>query len=89
MYMTGATGGYSLTPFLPIILNDSLSFSQELSFILSTPPVMFAVLVGEFISWLADRMHMRGPFIVILGIFAIVGLCMMGLSRERDSEICW
>jgi len=86
MYMTGAIGGYSLTLFLPIILNDSLGFSQELSFILSTLLVLFAVLVGGFISWLADRMRVRGPFIAILGVFALVGFCMMGFLSTATAR---
>lgn len=37
MYMSGAIGSYAFTFFLPIILQDSLGFSQELAFILSAP----------------------------------------------------
>ncbi|KAE9374310.1 MFS general substrate transporter [Stipitochalara longipes BDJ] len=86
MYMTGAIGGYSFTLFLPIILEDSLGFSQELSFILSTPPIIFAVLVGGFISWLAGETRLRGPFIIVLGIFALVGFCMMGFLSNATAR---
>ncbi|CZR65674.1 related to putative tartrate transporter [Phialocephala subalpina] len=82
MYMTGAIGGCSFTLFLPIILQDSLGFSQELSFILVAPPVMFAVLVGGFAAWLADKWHIRGPFVVVLGVLALVGFCMMGCLAD-------
>ncbi|KAF4627125.1 hypothetical protein G7Y89_g11032 [Cudoniella acicularis] len=57
MHMTGAIGGYTFTLFLPIVLKDSLGFDQQLSFTLTTPPVLFAVLVGISVSWLADKTH--------------------------------
>src|SRR5882724_2068019 len=86
MYMAGAIGGYSFMLFLPIILKDSLGFSQELSFIMANPPVIFAVIVGGFISWLADRTRMRGPFIVVLGVFAPLGFCMMGFLKNAPAR---
>lgn len=76
--MTDAIGGYSFTPFLPIILKDSLNFSQELSFILNTPPVIFSILVRYGFSWLADKTHMRGPYIVVEGVLALVGFVLEG-----------
>lgn len=87
MYMTGAIGGYGLNLFLPLILQDSLGFSQELAFILVVPPVLFAVIVGAASSWLADRVQRRGPFIVGLGITALIGFCMVGFVSNIAARL--
>lgn len=87
MYMTGAIGGYSFTLFLPVILQNSLGYSQELSFILSTPPVVFAVLVGGVVAWLADKIQLRGPFVAVLGTAAVVGFCMMGFLESATARL--
>ena len=78
MYMAGAVGVYAFLFFLPIILRKGMGFSLELSFILSAPPSLFAVIEAMFISWLADKVKMRGPFVVFQGCFGIIGLCMTG-----------
>jgi hypothetical protein len=56
MYMTGAIGGYRFSLFLPIILKNSLQFSDEPSFILAAPPIIFAVIIGCTFAWLADKL---------------------------------
>ncbi|KAM0432016.1 hypothetical protein ACHAQK_009932 [Fusarium lateritium] len=78
MYMAGAVGVYAFLFFLPIILRGGLGYSLELSFILSTPPSLFAVIEAMAISWLADKMRMRGPFVIFQGVIGIIGLCMTG-----------
>jgi cyanate permease len=78
MYMSGAVGVYAFIFFLPLILRKGMGFSLQLSFILSAPPSLFAVIEAMFISWLADRLKMRGPFVVFLGCIGVIGLCMTG-----------
>lgn len=78
MYMTGAIGVYAFLFFLPLILRNGLGYSLELSFILSAPPAIFSVIVAMGISWLADKTRLRGPFVIIQGLIAIIGLCMTG-----------
>ncbi|KAM5341511.1 hypothetical protein ACJ41O_014542 [Fusarium nematophilum] len=78
MYMAGAVGVYAFLFFLPIILRGGLGYSLELSFILSTPPQLFSVVEAMSISWLADRIKLRGPFVIFQGLIGIVGLCMTG-----------
>ncbi|KAL2674277.1 hypothetical protein Neosp_012728 [[Neocosmospora] mangrovei] len=78
MYMAGAVGVYAFLFFLPIILRGGLGYSLEMSFILSTPPALFSVVEAMAISWLADKMKMRGPFVVFQGLIGIIGLCMTG-----------
>ncbi|KAI1053273.1 hypothetical protein LB506_012307 [Fusarium annulatum] len=78
MYMAGAVGVYAFLFFLPIILRGGLGYSLELSFILSTPPALFAVVEAMSISWLADKTRLRGPFVIFQGLIGIIGLCMTG-----------
>lgn len=78
MYMAGAVGVYAFLFFLPIILRGGLGYSLKMPFILSTPPSLFSVVEAMAISWLADRLKMRGPFVVFQGVVGIVGLCMTG-----------
>ncbi|KAL3481891.1 major facilitator superfamily domain-containing protein [Aspergillus californicus] len=82
MYMAGAVGVYAFLFFLPLILRDGLGYSLELSFILSTPPSLFSVIEAMGISWLADKMKLRGPFVILQGIIGIVGLCMTGFLDQ-------
>jgi len=78
MYMAGAVGVYAFLFFLPIILRNGLGYSLSMSFILSAPPALFSVIVAMSVSWLADKTRVRGPFVVLQGLIAIVGLCMTG-----------
>ncbi|KAI8653715.1 MFS domain-containing protein [Fusarium sp. Ph1] len=78
MYAAGAVGVYAFLFFLPLILRGGLGYSLEMSFILSTPPSLFSVVEAMAISWLADKMKMRGPFVVFQGLIGIIGLCMTG-----------
>ncbi|RSL57589.1 hypothetical protein CEP54_008208 [Fusarium duplospermum] len=78
MYSAGAVGVYAFLFFLPLILRGGLGYSLEMSFILSTPPSLFSVIEAMTISWLADKMKMRGPFVVFQGLIGIIGLCMTG-----------
>ncbi|KAI2628454.1 MFS general substrate transporter [Hypoxylon sp. NC1633] len=82
MYSAGAVGVYAFLFFLPLILHNGMGYSQELSFVLSAPPALFSVVEGFFVSWLADKMHLRGPFVVLQGVVAIIGLCMTGFLKQ-------
>ncbi|KAF4981714.1 hypothetical protein FZEAL_2516 [Fusarium zealandicum] len=82
MYIAGAVGVYAFLFFLPIILRDGLGYSLELSFILSTPPALFSVVEAIFISWLADKTRLRGPFVIFQGLIGLVGLCMTGFLNS-------
>ncbi|KAI0009201.1 MFS general substrate transporter [Xylariaceae sp. FL0662B] len=81
MYMAGAVGVYAFLFFLPIILQKGMGYSLELAFVLSAPPALFSVVEGQLVSWLADKMRLRGPFVVVQGLVAIVGLCMTGFLQ--------
>lgn len=75
-------GSYAWTLFLPIILRDGFRFSQELAFILTTPPQVLSVIVVLALSWWADRLRLRGPFTMVVIIVGIAGLGMVGFAKD-------
>ncbi|KAH7242889.1 major facilitator superfamily domain-containing protein [Fusarium solani] len=78
IYMGSASGLYAFLFFLPVILRNSLGFSQVQAFCLTAPPAAFAVVINQFISWAADKTRMRGPYAFLECVIAIVGLAMTG-----------
>ncbi|CAK4033631.1 related to tartrate transporter [Lecanosticta acicola] len=83
MYFGGAVGSYAFTLFLPIILQDGLGFSRELSFLLSAFPPVFAALEVMALSWVSDKIHQRGIFVIGQSVLGIVGLVMVGFLRNQ------
>ncbi|OJJ48041.1 hypothetical protein ASPZODRAFT_131688 [Penicilliopsis zonata CBS 506.65] len=86
MYMTGAMGTYSFNLFLPVILRNSFDFSEALSFGLLVPPAVMAIFLAMIPAVLADRWHIRGPFVSAQALLAIVGLCMMAFLSSPVSR---
>ncbi|KAI5866132.1 MFS general substrate transporter [Durotheca rogersii] len=82
MYAAGAVGVYAFLFFLPIILRNGMGYSLELAFVLSAPPALFSVIEAVVVSWLADKMRLRGPFVIVQGVVAIIGLCMTGFVKS-------
>jgi cyanate permease len=84
--MSAAIISYAFTLFLPIILQDGAGFSQELAFILSAPPALFAVVEALIVSYYADRLRLRGPFVVSQAALGIVGLAMVAFLKSPWSR---
>ncbi|EXJ61414.1 uncharacterized protein A1O5_11729 [Cladophialophora psammophila CBS 110553] len=78
VYMAGAAGVYGLLLFLPIVLRRGLGYSQTASYLLAAPPAAAAVIFTFVVSVLSDKYHVRGPFVLLEGSLAIIGLCMIG-----------
>lgn len=80
--MGGACGNYSFLFFLPVILRNSFGFSQSMSFYLSTPPAAFGIFASMAISWLSDRVQMRGIFVIAECLVGVAGLAMTGFASD-------
>lgn len=80
--MSGAAATYGLLLFLPVVLRRGLGYSQTMSYLLAAPPAAAAVVFTFTISWISDRFRFRGPFVVLEGILAIMGLCMIGFLES-------
>ncbi|OAG37333.1 hypothetical protein AYO21_08410 [Fonsecaea monophora] len=77
---------YTLTFFTPTILN-SIGFSVEMSQILVTPPYIFGSLVSIATGILADKLHMRSPFIIAHLVLQMLGFVLIGWGPNIGSRM--
>lgn len=76
---------YALAFFIPIIL-QGMGYDVKKVFLLSAPPAVAAVPWVMFCSWAADRWKMRAPFIILQALIGIVGLLIVGYSKNNDAR---
>ncbi len=69
---------YSISFFLPIILESKLEYGVTAAQGLSTPPYVVAGIWMYFTAWLGDRYHIRGPIFIWNCLQSIVGLSLLG-----------
>jgi len=79
-YHTMSLPGYTLTLFLPTIING-LGYSSTQAQLLSIPPYAIAFITTMSIAVLAERTKRRAPFILGSSAVAIVGYIMLLTSR--------
>jgi hypothetical protein len=58
-----------------------MGFSAAMSQLLSAPPYIFACCAAFGMSALADKMHKRGPIIIIQNLLVIVGLLLTAYTK--------
>jgi len=80
MFMCATMPSYAFSYFLPLIL-AGMGFSTKESQLLSSPPYVFAVIMGLCFANVADRANKRGPFIVFQALVTIVGLAMVAFTK--------
>ena len=76
--MSGSAGLYSFLLFLPLVLRLGLGYSQTMSYLLSVPPSAVAVVFTAAVTYFSDKFKIRGPFVLLQGASAILGLGMIG-----------
>ena len=86
IYFSATIGTYALGFYLPTILKKSLGFSLAASFLLSGVRDTFAVIVSFTLSWLSDRIKMRGPFVCGQAILSIIGLALLAYTEPPTSR---
>jgi hypothetical protein len=69
---------YSISFFLPIILELKLGYSVGVAQLLTTPPYIFSGILMYVEAWIGDKYHIRGPIIVWNCVQSIVGICLLG-----------
>lgn len=82
MFFCVTTVGYSINYFLPIIL-VGLGFNTAEAQCLIVPPWVFTGLYMFAQAWLSDRYRLRGPFIALNAVVAIVGLSLMAFHSSN------
>lgn len=68
--------------FLPIILRDTLGFGIAASQCLVCPPYVAAAVLMMFTAWYGDRLHVRGPLIIMNCFIALIGLPIAGFANN-------
>ena len=76
MYISIAEPLYSLALFTPQIIAD-LDFSGASANLLSVPPYVLGFITTMVSAWVADRVIMRGPFILFWSCFVIAGYAIL------------
>ncbi|PIL23220.1 MFS general substrate transporter [Ganoderma sinense ZZ0214-1] len=76
MYFLGAVPVVSFTTFLPTIING-LGYSSTSAQVLSIPPNATGCIFTLIITYLSDKKHLRGPFILVGCPVTIIGYVML------------
>jgi hypothetical protein len=67
---------YAFAYFTPLIL-QGLGFTTTKVYLLSAPPNIAAIPYAFGFSCLADKLRIRGPFVILHAVVTIVGLMLM------------
>lgn len=72
---------YSYSLFLPTIVRG-FGYSPTTSQLLTVPPNMAAFFMVLLTTWLSDRTHLRGPFMLAGASLAVIGYIML-IASDR------
>lgn len=78
------TSTYALAYFTPVIL-EGLGYKAERALILSSPPYLVGIVYAIAISWLSDKHHKRGYYIIFNCVVVIVGLLLV--AEVKNSKV--
>ena len=73
---------YAIAYFLPIILEDGMGFGVAAAQCLVAPPYVLAAIWMYTCAVLADKYHLRGPFIIGNGVMGMIGLPLLGFATN-------
>ncbi|KAH8994728.1 MFS general substrate transporter [Lactarius hatsudake] len=71
-FMSVFITGYAVALFTPSIIHD-LGFSAANAQLLSVPPFACACVCTIIVTFYSDRLHLRGPFIVLCSTISMIG----------------
>lgn len=83
-FLTAAA--YTMSFFTPTLLS-SLGFSVALSQILVTPPYIVACIANIATGFVADKVHMRSPFIIGHVVLTMVGFGLIGWGPNTGARL--
>lgn len=73
---------YAIAYFLPIILEVGMGFSVAEAQCLIAPPYVLAAIIMFSFAWYGDKWHIRSPFIIFNGLLCLLGLALLGLTKN-------
>ncbi|KZV95186.1 MFS general substrate transporter [Exidia glandulosa HHB12029] len=85
MYLCSTMPSYAFSYFLPVILNG-MGFSVRDAQLLSSPPYIFAVLLGLLAARMSDKYNKRAPFILAQAAITIIGVCLTAFTTGNGSR---
>lgn len=78
LYVLTCTNTYAIGYFIPIILEDSMSFGVVKAQCLVAPPYVAASIIMYFQAIYSDKWHMRGPLVLGNATLAMIGMALVG-----------
>ncbi|KAF8653320.1 hypothetical protein AX16_004020 [Volvariella volvacea WC 439] len=81
MYLCATMPAYAIGFFITLILRG-MGWGVTESLLLSTPPYIVAAISVVFFSWLSDKHRLRGPFIAFQVVITLIGLILIGYTRN-------
>ena len=84
-FHSSAIPAVSFTTFLPTIING-MGFSSTRAQILTIPPNATACALTLFLSYLSDKKHVRGPFILAWCPVAMVGYALLIATKTSSGQ---
>nr|VWO95915.1 Transcriptional repressor rco-1 [Ganoderma boninense] len=85
LFFLSAIPGVSFSTFLPTIING-MGFSSTTAQILTVPPNMAGFICTLCISYLSDKKHFRGPFILAWCPVAILGYALLIATKTSAAQ---
>lgn len=80
--MSAAVGVYGIVFFIQVIISG-MGFESSIILLLCTPPYLFAIPYSLAIAYLADKTHLRAPFILFQSITTLVGLLLVAYHENN------
>ena len=86
MYFSCNVSFASLPLFVPTIISEMGDFTSVQANGLSAPPYLFCFFYIIFITWLSDRLKMRGPFVALSAGLAAIGFIINASTTAVGSR---
>ncbi|KAL3419230.1 phthalate transporter [Phlyctema vagabunda] len=77
------TTTYAIAYFLPVILRKGMGFNIAASQCLVAPPYVAAAIAMYGMAIIGDKYHVRGPIVAFNAILALIGLPLLGFSKNN------
>jgi MFS family permease len=85
LFLCSTLPAYAFAYFLALILNG-FGYSIRDSQLLSAPPYVCAIIFGMIVGWTADKVRMRGPFIILGALISATGSLVVGYAGSPGAR---
>jgi MFS family permease len=85
LFLCSTLPAYAFAYFLALILNG-FGYSIRDSQLLSAPPYVCAIIFGMIVGFTADKIKMRGPFIILGALISATGSLVVGYAKGNGAR---